>query len=33
MIGGPTVQHIEISYAFLDETNNLGIHNRTDFDA
>jgi hypothetical protein len=28
MIGGPTMQHIEISYAFLDETNNLGIHNR-----
>src|SRR5262245_26290369 len=26
MIGGPTVQHVEISYALLDETNHLDIH-------
>src|SRR5262245_23143735 len=33
MIGGPTVQHVEISYALLDETNDLGIHDRAAFDA
>jgi hypothetical protein len=25
-IGGPTMQHVEIGYALLDETNNLGVH-------
>jgi hypothetical protein len=33
MIGGPTVQQVEIGYAPLDETNNLGIHDRAAFDA
>src|SRR4029450_8548405 len=33
MIGGPTVEHVEIGYALLDETNDLGIHDRTAFDA
>jgi hypothetical protein len=33
MIGGPTVQHVEIGYASLDETNDLGIHDRASFDA
>src|SRR5262249_49613173 len=33
MIVGPTVQHVEIGCALLDETNDLGIHDRTAFDA
>jgi hypothetical protein len=32
MIGGPTVQRVENGYALLDETNNLGIHDRAAFD-
>jgi hypothetical protein len=27
------VEHVEIGYALLDETNDLGIHDRTAFDA
>jgi len=33
MIGGPTAQHVEIGHALLDETNDLGIHDRAAFDA
>ena len=33
MIGSPTVQHVEIGYALLNETNDLGIHDRIAFDA
>jgi hypothetical protein len=33
MISGPTVEHVEIGYALLDETNDLGIHDRATFDA
>ena len=33
MIGGPTVQRVENGCALLDETNNLGIHDRAAFDA
>jgi len=33
MIGGPTVQCVEIGYALLDETNDLGIDDRAAFDA
>src|SRR5262245_18208444 len=33
MIGGPTVQDGEIGYALLEETNDLGIHDRAAFDA
>jgi hypothetical protein len=33
MIGGPTVQRVEIGYAPLDETNDLGVHDRAAFDA
>jgi hypothetical protein len=33
MIIYPTEQHVEIGNAFLDETNNLGIHNRVTLDA
>jgi hypothetical protein len=33
MIGGPTVQRVEIGHALLDQTNNLGIHDRAAFDA
>jgi len=33
MIGGPTVQHVEIGYALLDETNNLGVHDCSALDA
>src|SRR5262245_25528598 len=33
MISGPTVQHVEIGYALLDQTNDLGIHDRAAFDA
>jgi hypothetical protein len=33
MIGGPTVQHVEIGYALLNETNDLGIHDHAAFDA
>jgi hypothetical protein len=33
MIRGPTVQHVEIGNALLDETNNLGVHDCAAFDA
>src|SRR5215467_13182738 len=33
MIGGPAVQHVEIGYALLNETNDLGIHDYAAFDA
>src|SRR5262245_3411809 len=33
MIVGPTMQHVEIGCALLDETNDLGIHDRTGKDA
>jgi hypothetical protein len=33
MIGGPTVQRVEIGYALLDQPNDLGIHDRAAFDA
>jgi hypothetical protein len=33
MIGAPTVQHVEIGYALLNETNNFGIHDRAAFES
>ena len=33
MIGGPTVQFVEIGYSLFDETNDLSIHDRAAFDA
>src|SRR5262245_14796092 len=33
MLSRPTVQHVAIGYALLDETNDLGMHDRAAFDA